>query len=367
MNIDCIEVWNFAPPFTDGPYVMSHVTQECAYGRIIRVTADNGLSGLGEIVFAPSSPPELRMTQVVSEPVYLSELIGQNTDKLNTAAETMRSRGKPWCGIALGLETVWFDLMGKHHGLPVAELLGGAQTDAISGYFSVSERTGEDIGKRISGTGFGTKVIQLKLGIGSIDDDEAHVTAALNTMRGDQLLLADANGGWTIDHAVEIAARFDDERIVWEEPCRQYDDNATVARLIPEQVMVDQCVGDLATATRAVEDGATHSLCIKPVFLGGLNPGRHVRDLCADKNMQMRIDGPWCGDIATAAILHLALGAPPDLFIAGCDLREPLTIEPGLNGVTELPDGRIAPPPGPGLGINIAEDALGPPAAVYKN
>lgn len=279
----------------------------------------------------------------------------------------MRSRGKPWCGIALGLETAWFDLMGKHRGQPVAELLGELQTDAISGYFSVSERIGKDIAKRIAGTGPGTKVIQLKLGIGSIDDDEAHVTAALNAMREDQLLLADANGGWTIDHAREIATRFDDPRIIWEEPCRQYDDNAEVARLIPEPVMVDQCVGDLATATRAAHEAVAHSVCIKPAFLGGLNPGRHVRDLCAARNMQMRIDGPWCGDIATAAILHLALGAPPALFIAGCDLREPLTIEPDLNGVTELPDGRIAPPPGPGLGINIADDTLGPPEAVYGN
>ena len=277
----------------------------------------------------------------------------------------MRSKGKPWCGIALGLETAWFDLTGKDRGQPIAELLGEPQTDAISGYFSVSERTAEDIEKRIAGTGPGTRVIQLKIGIGSIDEDEAHVTAALRAMREDQLLLADANGGWTMDHAVEIAARFDDPRIVWEEPCRQYDDNAKVARLIPEPVMVDQCVGDLATATRAAQEAVAHSLCIKPAFLGGLNPGRRVRDLCAGKNMQMRIDGPWCGDIATAAILHLALGAPPRLFIAGCDLREPLTIEPDLNGVSELPDGRIAPQPGPGLGITVNDDTLGPPEAVY--
>ncbi|NNE24010.1 MAG: mandelate racemase/muconate lactonizing enzyme family protein [Rhizobiales bacterium] len=365
MNITRIEVWNFAPPFRDGPYVMSHVTQEFAYGRIIRVHADNGLTGLGEIVFAPSSPPELRLTQISSEPNYLPELIGQNIDSLNSAADTMRSNGKPWCGIAFGLETAWFDLVGKDRDQPIAELLGEPQTNAISGYFSVSERTPEDISKRIAGTGPGTKVIQLKIGIGSIDDDEAHVTAALKAMRDDQLLLADANGGWTIDHAREIAARFHDPRIVWEEPCRQYDDNAKVARTIAEPVMVDQCVGDLVTATRAADEAVAHSLCIKPAFLGGLNPGRQIRDLCAARNMQLRIDGPWCGDIATAAILHLALGAPTGLLIAGADLREPLTIEPGLNGICELPDGRVAPQPGPGLGINIGNNTLGPPEAVY--
>ena len=76
MNITQIDVWNFKPPFRDGPYVMSHITQEFAYGRILRVHTDNGLTGLGEIVFAPSVSVEDRMNLAAREGDYLSELIG---------------------------------------------------------------------------------------------------------------------------------------------------------------------------------------------------------------------------------------------------------------------------------------------------
>ncbi|MGI9463901.1 MAG: mandelate racemase/muconate lactonizing enzyme family protein [Aestuariivirgaceae bacterium] len=365
MKINRIDTWKFQPPFRDGPYVMSHITQDFAYGRILRIRTDNGLTGLGEIVFAPSVSVEDRMNLAAKEGEYLSDLIGKNVDSLTGTAEQMRPGGKPWCGIAFGLETAWYDVIGKHRNQPVSQLLGTPQTDAVTGYFSVSERTSEKVTRRITGAHPATKVFQLKIGIGTLDDDEAHVTAALAAMRDNQILLADANGGWSISEAKEVASRFDDPRIVWEEPCTSYDDNAAVARAIAEPVMVDQCVGNLATATRAANDGLAASLCIKPAFIGGLNPGRDVIELCRQKNLQIRIDGPWCVDIATAAILHLALTAPPALLISSCDLREPLVIEPDLQGVVHTPSGDICPPPGPGLGITIKDNFLGPPEATY--
>lgn len=365
MIITQINVWNFKPPFRDGPYVMSHITQEFAYGRILRVQTDSGLTGLGEIVFAPSVSVEERMNLAAKEGDYLSELIGQNVDVLMSTAEQMRPGGKPWCGIAFGLESAWYDVTGKHDNQTVTQLLGTPQADAVTGYFSVSERTTEKVTERMLGADPATQVFQLKIGIGTLQDDEAHVTAALAAMRTDQILLADANGGWTINKALEMASRFDDPRIVWEEPCTSYDDNAAVARAIADPVMVDQCVGHLPTVTQAINDGLVSSICIKPAFIGGLHPGRDVIEQCIQNNMKLRIDGPWCGDIANAAILHLALTAPPELLISSCDLREPMVIEPDLQGVVYTPSGDICPPPGPGLGITISDDILGPPETTF--
>ena len=129
--------------------------------------------------------------------------------------------------------------------------------------------------------------------------------------------------------------------------------------------MVDQCVKEAGLAIQAVDDQLVSSLCIKPAFLGGLTVARDVRDYCVSSGMKMRIDGPWCGDIATAAILHLAVGAPPDLLIAGCDLREPLVRELDLKGVVSMGKFRIAPPSGAGLGITLPDGALGDSEATY--
>jgi L-alanine-DL-glutamate epimerase-like enolase superfamily enzyme len=176
-------------------------------------------------------------------------------------------------------------------------------------------------------------VIQLKLGVGTPDDDVDHVATALNSMTEWQTLLADANGGWGVEQACNIISLFDDKRVIWEEPCATYEDIAEVAARTGRPVMADQCVGHLPVAMKAISEGIVSSICTKPPLLGGLTIGRHVMDACVSSGMQMRIDGPFCGDIASAANLHLAVCAPPELLIAGCDLREPLAINSDLQGV----------------------------------
>ncbi len=99
-------------------------------------------------------------------------------------------------------------------------------------------------------------------------------------------------------------------------------------------------------------------------MIGGLNLAREVRDLCISTGIKMRIDGPWCGDIASVAITSLALGPPEDLLIADCDLREPLAIETDLNGVVTAGPARIAPPP-TGFDAQAVRGKLGPAVATY--
>ncbi len=365
MIITQIEVWNFRPLMREGPYSMSHVTQDSAYGRILHVHTDGELSGWGEVVLPPSLPQANQMGIIAEERALLPQLIGQPVDALLDLAADLRDRGKSWGGVALGLETAWFDLSGAENNCSVSELLGGAQNEAVHDYFSISEPTADRIRDRVALAGPARKVFQLKLGVGTLEDDAALVTALLDAMSADQIVLADANGGWSIEGACEIMARFSDERIIWEEPCNQYDDNVDVMRRSGIAVMVDQSVSTAAVALRAVADGLAHSICIKPAFLGGLTVGRAVRDAAAAAGMQMRIDGPWCGDIGTAANLHLAVGAPAPLLISSCDLREPLALEPCLHGLINHPDTRISPNPQAGLGVSVPPGALGPPEATY--
>lgn len=365
MIITQIEVWNFRPLMRDGPYAMSHVTQDSAYGRIFQVHTDNGLIGLGEVVFPPSVPQAQQMGQIAEERALLPLLIGQPAVALMDLAGDLRERGKTWGGTAFGLETAWYDLMGKQENTPVSELLGGAKATAVADYFSISERTPERIRERVTLAGPQRTVFQLKLGVGTLDDDVAQLSAVLAALSPEQTVLADANGGWSPDRSAETMARFDDPRIVWEEPCSRYEDNLEVMRQTGIAVMVDQSVSSAEVALQAISDGLAHSICIKPAFLGGLTVARKVRDAAAARAMKMRIDGPWCGDIASAANLHLAVGAPPELLVASCDLREPLALEPCLSGLQTLPDTRIAPNPGMGLGLSLLTDALGAPEASY--
>jgi L-alanine-DL-glutamate epimerase-like enolase superfamily enzyme len=365
MLITRIDVWNFAPTFRDGPYVMSHVTQDHAYGRILQIQTDKGIYGLGEIVFPPSLADADRLNQIASEPGYLADLPGKNISGLIEVTNRLREEGKVGRAAAFGIETATFDIMARADERPLSSQLGGVLTRSVDDYFSISETGDDRIRQRIVEASADRRVFQLKLGIGTPDDDVRQIGLMLAHMSDDQLLLADANGGWSIPRALETIARFDDPRIMWEEPCPTYDENLEIAQRCQRPVMVDQCVGDPATARRAIADKAAAAICIKPAFIGGLTPAREFRDLAAAAGMKMRIDGPWCGDIAIAAILHLAVGAPPELLISSCDLREPLVLTPCLGGVRDAGGTRIAPPEGPGLGITLITDQLGPPETTY--
>ena len=151
-----------------------------------------------------------------------------------------------------------------------------------------------------------------------------------------------------------------DTRLIWEEPCALYEENRALCQSFDTQILLDgETSRDFDTAKRAIHDGTAFGMCVKPALIGGLSTARQIRDLCTEAGIKMRIDGPWCGDIASAAIVNLAMGAPPDLLIAGCDLREPLSRNPDLKGLIHTTPTRISPSFPYGLEVDQVRAQLG--------
>ena len=366
MKIKEIKVWDSFAYFRRGPYVNSKVSRKAVRGRILQFHTTDGLFGLGEVVFPLSLPLDQERHMIAEEQYYLSALVGKDLDSLMNAAEKHRGWGRPWSSIAFAIETAWYDLSGKLKGVPLYELFGGSVRYGVENYLSVSEISINHIRDRLKAEDLSRKVIQLKLGIGSLNDDVEQVALVLNNLTNRQILLADANGKWSVGQACEVISKINDPRVIWEEPCSAYVENTEVARLTGKAVMVDQCIGEVVLAKRAADDGVVSSLTIKPAYLGGLSVAYEVRNYCVSLGMKMRIDGPWCGDIAAAAILHLAVGVPPELLIASCDLREPLDRTVDLKGVVQLDDNLISPPRGSGLGIEALDWVMGDPEVTYS-
>ncbi len=61
---------------------------------------------------------------------------------------------------------------------------------------------------------------------------------------------------------------------------------------------------------RAHADQAMDVVNIKISKLGGLTQARQARDLCVALGIAMTLEDSWGGDIATAAIAHLAHSTP---------------------------------------------------------
>ncbi|MEO7940288.1 MAG: enolase C-terminal domain-like protein [Burkholderiaceae bacterium] len=345
MRITHVQVAPFEPAFAGNGYAMSVGRQTVLSGRLVRLVDADGQSGTGEIVRPPVYDP---VELAALEDQHLPRLAGVDLADLPGLLAHWRGAGKLLQGLVFGVELAMLDLMGRKLGVPVWALLGGAAARSVPEYLSLSCEEPEvmaDIVRRHSAS---FAVIQAKLGTGDLAQDLARVRAVLAVVRPDQSLLADFNGALTPDDAIRGLPEIDDPRLMWEEPCDDYDDTLAVAQSIRAPVMFDQCLADLSTCVRAIRDGAAAAMVIKSDSIGGLTIGRTVRDMCAAAGMRVRIDGWWAGQIAAAGALHLAIGATPATMMASIDLTDPIDTARDL--IVKPAPGRVAPAPGAGLG-----------------
>lgn len=319
MNIEQVDIIPFEPRFAGAGYVVSDLHHTQLHNQLIRLTLDDGTQGAGENVRSPRVPLAACLT---AEAEAVRELDGLPFAQLPSLLGRWRERGATLRGLAFGVETALYDIMSGKTGMPIASLLGGPPAGSVADYLSLSCDAPDALAADVKSRGANRSVIQVKLGNGAADLDIARVAACLDSMRPDQMLLADFNGALTPDEAVALLPRIHDPRLMWEEPCRSYDDNVTVARAIAAPVLFDQCLSDVGTYLRAVKNGAAAAVVIKLPLLGGLEVARTARDICIASGMRVRIDGPWCGQIGASVALSLSLGVPDPLMIASIDLTE---------------------------------------------
>jgi L-alanine-DL-glutamate epimerase-like enolase superfamily enzyme len=74
----------------------------------------------------------------------------------------------------------------------------------------------------------------------------------------------------------------------------------------------------------------------------------------------MTLEDSWGGDIATAAIAHLAHSTPTEFLFTSTDFNSYVTVSTA-EGAPQRIDGRMAASSLPGLGIQPKMDVLGAP------
>jgi L-alanine-DL-glutamate epimerase-like enolase superfamily enzyme len=74
----------------------------------------------------------------------------------------------------------------------------------------------------------------------------------------------------------------------------------------------------------------------------------------------MTLEDSWGGDIATAAIAHLAQSTPPEFLFTTTDFNSYVTVSTA-HGAPKRVNGRMAASKSPGLGIQPRLEALGKP------
>jgi o-succinylbenzoate synthase len=248
-------------------------------------------------------------------------------------------------------EMAFLDLEGRRLGVPLAE----PHEPTVAVNFTLAGATPEDVAASAADArAAGYECFKLKVGLA---EDEARVAAVRDEIGSDALLRLDANAAWSVAEAVSQIGRLRGYGLQFvEQPCATLTELAVVRQETGMAIAADESVQSAADVRAAAMAGACDVVAIKLAAMGGLSAARAAieaaREAGIDPYVSSTLDGPW----GIAAALQLASAEQISLH---CGLATLGLFDAAIARALPPPeDGRIQVPPGPGLGVDVDEDAL---------
>jgi glucarate dehydratase len=368
--------------------------------NLLVLTDSDGHTGVGEV---PGGEP-IRSTLedsaelVVGQPVarlrsVLREVHARFADRDagGRGAQTFDLRVTVHAVTAI--ESAMLDLLGKHLGVPVAELLGDGQQRAevpVLGYlFFVGDRTKTDLPYLTGEDGtddwtrlrheealtpesivrlaeaarerYGFRDFKLKGGVLPARQ-EAEAVTALAERFGDARITLDPNGGWLLSEAIEVGRGLRDVLAYAEDPCGAeggYSGRETMAefrRATGLPTATNMIATDWRQLGHAVRANAVDIPLADPHFWT-MSGSVRVAQFCHDWGLTWGSHSNNHFDVSLAMFTHVAAAAPGEITAIDTHwiwqdgqrlTREPLRISEGLLPV----------PTSPGLGVELDEDRV---------
>jgi len=353
-----IEAWPANAPL-EAPYLMSTGIVPGISRTIVRVTTGDGVVGLGE------SASTADAEELSGE--YGQSFVGRETNAVREElaqgplpTPVHRQDGqvvihRPETGVEVAL----WDIAAREAGVALHELFGETyrSTVAFSEYFAYRpgrEDTPTDIAAFCARMAeeHGSSVFEGKVAVSPVERDVHMVREIRAAIGTDRELRLDANMGWapaTARQALELLEPFAIANV--EEPVASFADMSDLRRATT--IPFSAHTPDVAEAARL---GAPDTLVVGLGPFGGIGGARRFIDACEEAGV-----GFWfySGDfgIATAAYLQIA-AATPYVTAPSQSLLRWTTDDVIVGGPFSPEGGLVRVPDGPGLGVELDENAL---------
>ena len=340
---------------------------DCVH-TLVAVLTDEGLTGLGSVF---TSDHLVQGALRVLEPLYL----GENALEPERVSEKLhqntfwQGRGGSITHAISGIDIALWDLLGKATGQPVGRLLGGRYRERVRPYASLlMQEPGPlaDLLGAIKAQGFRA----FKIGWGPFgrrgDDalDEAIVRAAREAVGDDCLLMVDAGGSdafWRQGYkwALRTAQMLAGYGVAWFEEALKPDalrDYVMLRQASPVPISGGEVLTRRQSFQPWLEAGAFDIVQPDVTKVGGISEERRIAWMAQEHGVRFIPHG-WNTAVGLAADLQLASAFPET------DLVEYMTGSPYIDEIVAErwkldPDGMLAIPSAPGLGIRLDQDAV---------
>ncbi|MGB7656351.1 MAG: mandelate racemase/muconate lactonizing enzyme family protein [Novosphingobium sp.] len=352
------------------------------YFVFVKLTTDNGSTGLGEAYCVPFSP---HLVAQLIEDMFARYLEGCDPHDIECMWRRVYSAGFTQhpdltvMGVLSALEMACWDIIGKEAGQPVYKLLGGQVHESLRSYTYIYPRPG-DAGDVYHDPDLAGERAQLYLDMGfsALKFDPAGPYSAFDgrqlslealdlserfckTMReavGSKAdLLFGTHGQMTAAGAIRLARRLEKYDPLWLEepvPPDAPEEMAKVARATSIPIATGERLATKYDFARLLDCGAAAILQMNLGRVGGLLEAKKIAGMAEVRHVQIA-PHLYCGPVVGAANVQLATCSPNFLILESIEdwggfhaqiLKQPMQFE----------QGRVIPPTAPGLGVELDEE-----------
>jgi muconate cycloisomerase len=326
----------------------------------VRITDDRGRVGWGEAPAAPTISGETTPGMIAAARFMTPFLEG---------AEVMDQAMLPGLIEPLmygnhaaksAIDIALMDLIGKHRGEPLFEMLGGRQRDRAAMIWLVAGTPDEmQLARQKRDQGF--VAFKVKVGANDPETDLGRAQAARGAVGADVRVSADANQGFSPTDALTFAKGAGAGGLdFFEQPVMGHDvaSMCACAKACTIPIGADEGLHSIDDIQRHHDMGAARGGSLKLIKFGGIRRLMEAGRLMKSLDMRVNLAGKAANtSIGSSATAHLAIALPRlewDASISSQYLADDLVANP-----VAVKDGHIVTPSdGPGLGITVDEDKI---------
>jgi muconate cycloisomerase len=356
-----VEVFGVAVPLVGPGFRNAYVTKTVQKSALVRLTAEDGSIGLGNIDPSPGYSVETIEQSLLAIRDELAPLVqGCDAGNPHQVMARMNQGRSGYLDAKAAIEMACVDMLARRLDIPVHQYLGGAVVDTVRfnawvGIVPPDEAAAE--ARKWFDRGF--RSAKIKVG-GGIEADRDRLMAVREAVGPTMALRADANAGYSVEEAIALGRLLEPARLqLLEQPVAQ-DDLAGMAKVrqaIGIPVMADESITDHASLIAVIRANCADIVKLKVMKQGGFLTCRRMLETASAAGMKVVIGHGFGLGINTAAEIMLACTSTD--VLEGLECVGPLkTSDDIVTHKLDISSGSAPVPRGCGLGVKLDEEKV---------
>lgn len=347
------------------PHKLSMHTMNSQTLVLVMIRCSDGTIGIGEgttiggLSYGEESPEGIKLT---IDTYIAPAILGADASRVASVMADVKKRVKGNRFAKCAVETALLDALGKRLGLPVSELLGGRQHDALPVAWTLASgdttRDIDEAERMLEARRH--NIFKLKIGLRAVNDDVAHVAAIKRALGDRASVRVDVNQAWSETDARRGIPALEAAGVDLIEQPLSRDDRGAQARLggrFGVAIMADEALHGIKDAFDIASRGAADVFALKINQAGGLFDAAKMAAVGEAAGIDMYGGTMLEGGVGTAASAQVFSTLPKLAW--GTELFGPLLLtEEILATPLRYRDFGLEIPTDPGLGVELDMDRV---------